>query len=413
VHEQTNERWATLVLLTPAGELLGQLPPLRAGSPWWPEVESVVSAAREGHGLSVVVLRLLSAERSAPPGGQVTYLAEVDAAHAGAARALCSPCPLALGELLAEHPLRNPYARLGGPARDLAWADRVLLERGLVRLGPAHQIKTWNLSSLWWLPIPGGRAWLKAVPGFFGHEAALIAAMPAGAPVPRLLGHDGARCLMEDIPGEDLFHTGVDERCRMIELLVGLQRAFVGRAGELRALGLPSLAAPESSAAIRSLLERTRDELELDDARTLDVFADGLERRFAALEACGLPDGLVHGDFHSGNVRGDGSRLTLIDWGDAGVGHPLLDAPAFLGRAPEDQRLALRSHWLARWRDAAPGSEPERAWALSAPLAAARQAVNYRRFLDHIEPAEHPYHRGDPAERLRRTAELLRGEHRA
>jgi hypothetical protein len=43
-----------------------------------------------------------------------------------------------------------------------------------------------------------------------------------------------------------------------------------------------------------------------------------------------------------------------------------------------------------------PGCGPARAAALLAPLAAARQAVVYQHFLDHIEPSEHPYHRDDP-----------------
>jgi hypothetical protein len=45
------------------------------------------------------------------------------------------------------------------------------------------------------------------------------------------------------------------------------------------------------------------------------------------------------------------------------------------------------------------------------PIAKARQAVIYRRFLDHIEPAEHPYHSADPSDWLRRPAGLLRDEH--
>jgi hypothetical protein len=98
----------------------------------------------------------------------------------------------------------------------------------------------------------------------------------------------------------------------------------------------------------------------------------------------------------------------LLDWGDACVGHPLLDVPAFLERAPVDQRPALQAHWLALWRAVLPGSDPERAWVLSAPLASARQAVLYRLFLDHIEPSEHPYHQGDPADWLRRTAIIVR-----
>ena len=44
---------------------------------------------------------------------------------------------------------------------------------------------------------------------------------------------------------------------------------------------------------------------------------------------------------------------------------------------------------------------------LLAPVAAARQAVIYRKFLDNIEPAEHPYHRDDPAGWLRNTVALL------
>jgi hypothetical protein len=36
--------------------------------------------------------------------------------------------------------------------------------------------------------------------------------------------------------------------------------------------------------------------------------------------------------------------------------------------------------------------------------------VVFQGFLDRIEPSEHPYHRDDPAERLRRAAELVEAE---
>lgn len=409
MQEGSNERRALLVLITPEGELLGQLPELRVGVPWWSEVESVVSGAREQHGLPVVILRLLSAERSCPPGGRVTYLAEVSGEQANVARARCEPCqPFAPGAALqADHPLRSAYARPGGPARDLAWAAEVLARRGVSLAGDARQLKTWNLSSLWCLPVTDGRVWLKVVPGFFAHEGALIAAMPVGAPVPRLLGHSGPRLLMADVPGEDLFHADHATRLRMVELLVELQRAFIGRVEALLALGLRDWRGPALGAAIRSVLERTRAELDSAQLRVLDRFVGGLDARQAALDACGLPEGLVHGDFHPGNLRGEGGGLTLLDWGDAGVGHPLLDVPAFLARAPAERRPAIRSHWAALWRAALPGCDPDRAWALAAPLAAARQAVIYRHFLDHIEPSEHPYHRADPADWLQRTAALV------
>jgi hypothetical protein len=410
VPETSNERWAELILVTAAGEVLGQLPALRAGSPWWPEVASVARAVHERYGLPVTILRLLAAERSAPPGGRVSYLAEVPAAHAAAARAVSSPCTLPAPALLGDHPLRNTYAKPGGPTSDLVWAERVLAQRGIPLAGAARQIKTWNLSSLWCLPVEGGRVWLKVVPGFFAHEGALIGAMPVGAPVPRLLGRDGPRLLMADIPGDDLFEAEHPTHLRMIELLVALQREFLGRTHELLALGLRDWRAPALIVAIRSVLERTRSQLGEAELRVLDAFANALDRRLAELDACGLPEGLVHGDFHPGNLRGAGAELTLLDWGDACVGHPLLDVPAFLSRAPVDRRSALEAHWVTLWRAALPGSDPARAWALSAALAAARQAVIYRHFLDHIEPSEQPYHRGDPADWLRRTASIVEAE---
>jgi phosphotransferase family enzyme len=396
-------RWAELVLVSPVGALLGKLPPVLAGSPWWPEVASVIEAVRRRYGLEVTILRLLSSERDRPSGGRVTYLAEVADL---AAPADLGPCAVVLDE----QPLRNAYAKVGGPAADLAWASGRLLEGGLAPAGPPVQIKTWNLSSLWRIPIADGNVWLKAVPRFFGHEGALIQAMAPEPGVPRILAFEAGRLLMAEVPGQDLFEASMEQRLSMIESLVRLQRSWVGRIDQLLALGLPDRRANELASAIEQAYERTGPQLDAADRRVLTEFVAGLPRRFADLQACGLPDTLVHGDFHPGNVRGGSGQLTLLDWSDASVGQPLLDCSAFLERAPERWQSRLREHWQGVWRAASPGSHPERAWQLLQPIAAARQAVIYLEFLDAIEPAEHPYHRHDPAEWLRRVVRLLRDE---
>ena len=122
-----------------------------------------------------------------------------------------------------------------------------------------------------------------------------------------------------------------------------------------------------------------------------------------------MPDTLVHGDFHPGNLRGDDTALVLLDWGDCGVGHPLLDEPAFLDRVPADGVETVRRHWHAEWTHALPGSDPDRASLLLRPVAAARQAIVYQTFLDNIEPSEQRYHAADPAGWLVRASELIRG----
>jgi Phosphotransferase enzyme family len=397
-------RVVELVLVTPTGDVLGSLPTIPVATPWWPETGPIVEGARERHGIDVVVLRLLRADRDAPPGGKVTYLAEIAAqAKDGIARIRPWLDPLD------DHPLRMPWARPGGPAADLAWADGLLAAHGIARTAPAEQIRTWNLSSLWRLPVQDGAVWLKHVPPFFGHEATIIDRL-AGLSVPVLIGSDGPRMLMHEIPGEDMYDAGQPILARGLSLLVGIQRDWISRVDELLAMGLPDWRPAELMTLIEDVVGRTSSELSAEDRPTLGGFVSGLPGRFGRLAECGIPHSLVHGDFGPGNLRGDDLSLTLLDWGDCGVGHPLLDQPAMFDRAPQDAVGPLRDQWAAEWEAVVPGSDPRRAARLLAPVAAARQAVIYRKFLDNIEPSEHPYHNADPANWLARAAELVRAE---
>ena len=127
------------------GGLLGALPPFRVATPWWQDVEPVVEAVRELHGLEVTILRLLETELPSPQGGGVTYLAEV-----GDSR------PTTLeprSGAVDDDPLRATWARPGGPDADLVWAEEALARVDLARAGAPIQVRSWNLSSLWRLPL--------------------------------------------------------------------------------------------------------------------------------------------------------------------------------------------------------------------------------------------------------------------
>jgi len=216
--------------------------------------------------------------------------------------------------------------------------------------------------------------------------------------------------LLAGVAGKDLYAPESPVLLGMVSRLVELQRLWIDRAEELLTLGLPDWRAPALCAAIADVIERTRDDISAADRAVLAHFAHQLPNRFDDLDACGLPDTLVHGDFHPGNFRGDGQALTLLDWADSGVGHPLLDQAAFLDRVPGSSVDAVRTHWMRQWSATVSGSDPARASALLTPIAAARQAVIYRKFLDNIEPSEQVYHRADPANWLKRTAALVRAE---
>jgi hypothetical protein len=392
-------RQARLVLVTPKGRVVGALPPFPVETTWWQDAAPVVNGAREHHAIEVTILRLLKTELGVPPGGTVIYLAEV--AHRVPARPWHGT--------LNDHPLRMTWARPGGPTADIGWAESALADRGMRRDGPAQQVRTWNLSSLWRLPIKGQTAWLKVVPPFFMHEGSILERLQ-GRPVPILIAHDGPRLLLAEIPGRDLYLAPLPRLLEMVTLLVSLQAEWLNRTDELLALGLPDWRAPSLNVAIGRLVERLGPRLAADDRVVLEAFVNGLDDRFAQVAGCGLPDTLVHGDFHPGNFRGDDTSLVLLDWGDCGVGHPLLDEPAFLDRVAADAVETVRRHWRATWKDAIPGSDADRATQLLRPSAAARQALIYQGFLDRVEPSERPYHAADPGNWLRRTAEVIRRE---
>jgi hypothetical protein len=380
--------------------VLGSLPPYDVPVPWWQEVADVVAAARELYALDVVVLRLLSTSRPTMPGGDVTYLAEVASAPN------VELLPWSDPTTAQDQPLRQTWARPGGPAADLAWADDVLAERGTPRTEDGQQRRTWNLSSLWRLPTSAGGAWLKVVPPFFAHEGLMLAKLDPQA-VPTLIAHDGPRILLEEISGVDQYDAPLPLLVRMVDLLVGLQVQWAGRVGELLSLGVADHRPDALGSRIEDTVGRCAGDLDLSVARRLESLVESLPQRFADIASCGVPETLVHGDFHPGNVMGNEQRLVLLDWGDSGVGHPMLDQSAFVQRLDESNRAVLIDRWAARWRAAVPGCDPERAVALLEPVGPLRLAAVYRMFLDNIEPSERIYHEADPADWLARAAAVL------
>jgi hypothetical protein len=296
-----------------------------------------------------------------------------------------------------------PWARPGGPSDDLAWAGARLAAANREVTGRPEQIRSWNLSSLWRLRTNRGDVWLKHVPAFFAHEGAVIRAL-GDAPVPTLIATEAGRSLMAAIPGEDQYDAGVEILGAGVDLLVTLQAEWATRVDELETLGLPDWRPASLAPAIEDVVRRTAVELSTSELRSLERLIDGLPDRFVELAACGLPETLVHGDFSPGNLRGDERRLVLLDWGDSGIGNPLFDQAAMLDRAPPGAGDDLEERWADRWRRMVPRSDPRRAAVLIGPVAACRQAVIYRGFLDRIEASEHPYHRSDPALWLQRAA---------
>ena len=381
-------RTVTLVLVDGRGAVLGALPPYEVPLPWWPEVEDVVAGARERYGVDVRVLRFLAADRPIPHEGHVSYVAEVPEPPA---------VPLApfAGDL-PDDPRRAAYAEPGGPDAAVRWAVETLARLGTPD-ATATQVKTWNLSAIWRLASAGTPvAWLKQVPGFFAHEGAVLRLLGEVAPglaPPVLATGPHHRHLLGHVPGEDRFGADAGFCAQIAADYHPVQAHFAGRTAELTAAGVPD--GRPDAARLARVAAPYRDTVD-----GLAELIDGLPDRLAAADACGLPDTLVHGDLHPGNVRADErGRRVIIDWGDSTVGPPAYDILRLAGGLDESGPVV--GEWARRWRETVPGSDPERAVALLAPVAELRAAAVYAGFLDRIEPSEWPYHAADVPDRLR------------
>ena len=317
----------TLVLCSPDGRLLGALPPFDVASPWWPDVEPVVAGAQARFKVRATVLRVLRTTGRGPDGGAGVYLAETP----DAVDQLEEPDAELRGLARAEHALRQPWARPGGPAADVAWADERLAAAGRPRSGHATQVKSWNLSCVLRLPTVAGAVWCKHVPAFLGHEGGVLEAVGRDDPdlVPEVLARrrdaDGTSVtLLADVPGVDQWEAPEPVLATMARRWVGVQARWAVRMPELLALGVPDQRSTALAAAVAALVRRpdVRATLDGPELEAVDAVVAALPDRLAALEACGLPATLVHGDLHPGNWIGDGRRLVLVDWGDSVVGTP-------------------------------------------------------------------------------------------
>ena len=249
-------RRVSLVLCSRTGELLGTLPAFMVDDPWWPEVHSVIDAARERFAVEVVVLRLVDVVSDTYNGGDVTYLAELVEEPPG--DLALTPAPATINE---EQPLRASWARPGGVAATISWADGALTAIGRPRTGPAMQVKTWNLSSILRLPTVEGDVWCKSVPPFLAHEGAIIALVGADQPtlVPPLLASDPptGTVLLGDVPGDDEWGAPEARLHLMVRMLVRLQASWIARIDELLAAGLPDWRARSLPGLVEALLSRS------------------------------------------------------------------------------------------------------------------------------------------------------------
>ena len=308
-------------------------------------------------------------------------------------------------------PLRPDWARPGWFAQVTEWTRDVVAAAGLRLTGPIRQERQWAISSVLSVPTDEGTLYLKAVFSLFHHEPAVTAALARLHPgaVPEVLAVEPERgwLLMRELRGRQLWEATDVDRAHALALLARIQRQWVGRGGDIVALGGPRRTL---DVLIDQLAELPRHpELSAVDDSLLGRLHEATPRFAAAareLSGLGIPDTIVHGDFHLGNVMADGERYVIFDWSDACLGHPFLDLETTISRSTIVTPSTF-SAYLAEWMDLLPREWLLRAVELARPLSALHQVVSYVHIIERLEPEDRIAISTGPADWLSQALDLV------
>lgn len=304
------------------------------------------------------------------------------------------------------HPLRAPWAHAGWHARASEWIRAALAD---ANRGPATAIvqhRHWGISAVMLVETAAERFWFKALFGHFGNEpaaTAFIAGLLPGATA-GVVAWDATEgwMLLEDLAGGAAPDA---HRHRLaFQHLVQLQAVARGREHDLVAHGCarrPLIALPsELAAALDDPL--FAEWLPVASGRAVEV-VDWLVAAVTRVEQLDLPDVLVHGDFHPGNVRLVDDRLAIFDWSDAAISKPFVDVVTWATWLPDEPsaRDALWESFADAWADTLPAASWLDLRRVLEGIAGAYHLVSYAAIVRELEPLRRPEHGGGLGEFFR------------
>jgi hypothetical protein len=300
--------------------------------------------------------------------------------------------------------LRPRWSRPGWRARAAAWMTAAAADAGQPLTGEPQSFYLRGISALLRAPTAGRELFLKAVFPPFHAEPVLTELLAARFPghLPRVLATEPNEgwLLLEDIEATLIGELPDADRPAALAIgsraIVEIQTAMADRPDDLAALGragAPHRPAAEVPAALDVALgpDGVGFEAAPLGAERRARILDGIAAAVARIETLGVPETIVHGDFHPGNAAIVDGRAVIIDWSDAAIGCPVVDLLTWISWS--DEKPAERQGAIDAWLDARSAVVDVDAAALRdrlediLALGAAYQVISYDGILKALEPA--------------------------
>lgn len=254
----------------------------------------------------------------------------------------------------------------------------------------------------------------EILPLLFTHEPMLIQSLAAWYPqnMPRLLAMERERCwmLLADFGTELYDHPNKTTWEKALEVYGQMQVAATQRIDSLFAVGCLDRRLHILATQIDPLLndEDVLADLNRSEIEQLRTHGPQLKIMCHQLAHYAIPQTLVHGDLHSGNIAVQNDNYIYFDWTDCCVAHPFFDVLTFLENVDDPvERIRLRDTYLVQWTDYASIEYLREVFPLSQMLATIHQAVSYWHIMAHVESTSKQEMRGGATYWLRILLQLL------
>jgi hypothetical protein len=206
------------------------------------------------------------------------------------------------------------------------------------------------------VPLASGLAWFKSCAPVQAFEPRLTAELSGRWPdrVAEVLGWDEERgwlLLADGGRSVGAYGNPPEAWLAALPLYAELQKGESAHAHQHLAHGVPDLRLATLPARYDQLL-RLDLPLEQHELRQLRGFAPRFAELCDELATYDLPETIQHDDLHHANLYLDGSRLRVLDWGDASISHPFASLVVTFRFLEERTKLAPGDPWFARLRDA-------------------------------------------------------------
>lgn len=274
------------------------------------------------------------------------------------------------------------------------WIRTQLAQLGYTLMEPPiEQFSHWGLACILCAHTSIGDIYFKVASrqALFTPEPPLLKGLALFYPdhVPTLLAVDAERdwMLLADFGQPLEWQAPITVHQEILRLLAQMQIASAPRVNELLALGCSDRRLEKLETQIDALINDADtlaglEEAEIDQLR---AFAPHLKARCAQLAGYGVPQTLVHGDLHLGNVAYSRGNYLFFDWTDASVAHPFFDTISIFYKEDATIQAHLRDAYLAPWVVFEPMERLLEIWELAWPLCALHQVISYQHIVANLE----------------------------